>query len=284
MRIRSISTFIAGFCFVLVAYGADSQFESGLQKTHLLELFTSEGCSSCPSAEAWLSKLKAEPRLWKDFVPIAFHVDYWDRLGWRDPFAAKEWTARQYQYSAVWKSDSVYTPGFVLDGREWQNTAIPSATDDAVGVLKVSFDKEGRLLAEFHLLKGDAPKFDFHVALLGFDLKTNVTGGENNGRKLQHDFVVLSLASEKMSDGKSAIKPERTRRANQSDCGVGNFRGSDRTYPGDRRLAALRSPHRSTSPITISMLPRMTMTSATVCPRQRSSSTVRLMKLGGRTR
>ena len=99
----------------LTARAADYSFESGQRKTHLIELFTSQGCSSCPPAEAWLSKLKSEPGLWKDFVPIAFHVDYWDRLGWRDPFASKDWTARQYQYSENWKSESVYTPGFVLE-------------------------------------------------------------------------------------------------------------------------------------------------------------------------
>jgi len=60
-----------------------------------------------PPAEAWLSKLKDEPRLWQDFVPLAFHVDYWDRLGWRDPFASKAWSARQYEYSARWESSSV---------------------------------------------------------------------------------------------------------------------------------------------------------------------------------
>jgi hypothetical protein len=205
MRIRSISVFIVGFGFILVAHGADFQFESGLQKTHLLELFTSEGCSSCPPAEAWLTKLKTAPGLWKNFVPLAFHVDYWDRLGWRDPFAAKEWTARQYRYSSRWNGDSVYTPGFVLDGCEWQNTGIPSAANEAVGILKISLEKGNQLLAEFHLIKSDASKFDLHVARLGFDLKTNVTGGENSGRKLQHDFVVLSLASEKMSDGKAQL-------------------------------------------------------------------------------
>src|SRR3954471_14035949 len=93
-------------------------FESKPAQTHLIELFTSEGCSSCPPAEAWLSKLKSDPGLWKAFVPLAFHVDYWDRLGWRDPFASKEWTARQYRYAANWKGESVYTPGFVLDGVE----------------------------------------------------------------------------------------------------------------------------------------------------------------------
>src|SRR5947207_14709116 len=84
--------------FAFAAQAADRAFESGPQRVHLIELFTSQGCSSCPPAEAWLSKLKTEPRLWKDFVPLAFHVDYWDRLGWRDPFASKEWTARRYQY------------------------------------------------------------------------------------------------------------------------------------------------------------------------------------------
>src|SRR5438477_8950450 len=119
-----------------VAQGADRVFESGPQKVHLIELFTSQGCSSCPPAEAWLSKLKSEPRLWKDFVPLAFHVDYWDHLGWRDPFAAKEWTARQYEYSAKWKNESVYTPGFVLDGREWSDRSVPAPSNDKPGVLK----------------------------------------------------------------------------------------------------------------------------------------------------
>src|SRR5207237_177518 len=67
-------------------------FESGPKKVQLLELFTSEGCSSCPPAEASLAQLVKDSRLWRAFVPIAFHVDYWDRLGWKDPFASSEWT------------------------------------------------------------------------------------------------------------------------------------------------------------------------------------------------
>src|SRR5690349_23192866 len=73
MRLPLVLLFVA----TLPAHAADRVFESGPQRTHLIELFTSQGCSSCPPAEAWLSKLKTEPRLWKDFVPIAFHVDYW---------------------------------------------------------------------------------------------------------------------------------------------------------------------------------------------------------------
>src|SRR6266513_2772180 len=101
---------------------ADSfQFQSDATQTSLLELYTSEGCSSCPPAEAWLSRLKESPKIWKNFVPVAFHVDYWDRLGWKDSFATAEWTKRQRLYAANWNAQSVYTPAFVLNGREWQN-------------------------------------------------------------------------------------------------------------------------------------------------------------------
>src|SRR3954470_548589 len=118
MFLRRLTLVMLALAAAISASAAENTFESGTQRTHLLELFTSEGCSSCPPAEAWLSKLKTEPQLWRDFVPVAFHVDYWDHLGWRDPFAAKRWTARQSEYSARWKNNSVYTPGFVLDGRE----------------------------------------------------------------------------------------------------------------------------------------------------------------------
>ena len=191
-------------CAAWTVHATDHIFESAPEKTHLIELFTSQGCSSCPPAEAWLSKLKNEPRLWKDFVPIAFHVDYWDRLGWRDPFAAKEWTARQYQYSANWKNESVYTPGFVLDGREWQGRNVPVSSSDKVGTLKLSIVND-KILAEFVSENGRAKVVDLHVATLGFDLNTKVSAGENNGRNLRQDFVVLSLANEKMPNGKTEI-------------------------------------------------------------------------------
>jgi hypothetical protein len=194
---------VLGFAFT--ARAGDQAFESGPQRTHLIELFTSEGCSSCPPAETWLSKLKSEPSLWKDFVPLAFHVDYWDRLGWRDPFAAKEWTARQYQYSANWKNESVYTPGFVLDGNEWPGRTVPAASTEKPGVLKVSVAND-KVISEFVPVSAGTKLVEVHVARLGFDLNTKPTAGENSGRNLRQDFVVLSLVREKMSDGKAEIR------------------------------------------------------------------------------
>ena len=205
-------TLLLTLCAALSAQATDCLFESGAQKTHLLELFTSEGCNSCPPAEAWLSKLKAEPRLWKDFVPVAFHVDYWDRLGWRDPFAAKEWTVRQYQYSANWKSESVYTPGFVLDGGEWVDRNVPTSTSEKVGVLKLSIAND-KISAEFSPANSAVKDVDLHVATLGFDLMTKITAGENNGRSLRQDFVVLALMSQKMLDRKAEIAFNRDPRA-----------------------------------------------------------------------
>src|SRR5450432_4372054 len=93
-----------------MAVAAETRFESGPQQSALVELYTSEGCSSCPPAEAWMSRWKNDPGLWKKFVPVAFHVDYWDRLGWRDRFSSGEWTARQSRYASLWGSGSVYTP------------------------------------------------------------------------------------------------------------------------------------------------------------------------------
>jgi hypothetical protein len=75
---------------------ASRHLESGTTQTALLELYSSEGCSSCPPAEAWMASLRDAPGLWRDFVPVVFHVAYWDRLGWRDRFASEQFTQRQY--------------------------------------------------------------------------------------------------------------------------------------------------------------------------------------------
>jgi hypothetical protein len=205
-------TFLFWLFVALIARAGEIKVESGPQRVHLIELFTSQGCSSCPPAEAWLSKLKPEPGLWKSFIPLAFHVDYWDRLGWRDPFAAKEWTARQYQYSASWKSESVYTPGFVLDGHEWSGLRVPPQSNDKPGLLKLSIANQ-MTTVEFVPAAGSAKDLDIHVAVLGFDLNTKVTAGENNGRNLAQDFVVLALTNQKMPNGKIEIPLSQDARA-----------------------------------------------------------------------
>ena len=178
-------------------------FESGDTQSSLIELFTSEGCSSCPPAEKWLSRLKSNQELWKKIVPVAFHVDYWDHLGWRDRFAKPEFTSRQQRYAAAWGGDSVYTPGFVVNGKEWRSwfggNALP-ASSTKVGLLRVSLGDDGQLTATFIPATTQSRSLTLNVALLGNDLQSDVKRGENSGRKLRHDFVVLDLIQTNMAN------------------------------------------------------------------------------------
>src|SRR5438477_6536805 len=171
-------------------------FESGETQSTLIELFTSEGCSSCPPAEKWLSALKSSSDLWKKAVPVAFHVDYWDHLGWRDRFAKPEFTSRQQRYAAAWGGDSVYTPSFVV----WFGGNAMPITSTKVGVLRVSVGDDGKVSATFGPDTMQARPLALNVALLGNDLQSDVKRGENSGRKLRHDFVVLQLAKSEMTN------------------------------------------------------------------------------------
>jgi hypothetical protein len=178
-------------------------FESGETQSSLVELFTSEGCSSCPPAEKWLSALKSSQDLWTKTVPVAFHVDYWDHLGWRDRFAKPEFTSRQQQYAAVWGGNSVYTPGFVINGKEWRSWFGGNPTPRSltkVGVLRVSLGEDGKLSATFVPDATQPRALALNIALLGNDLESDVKRGENGGRKLHHDFVVLDLVRVDMAN------------------------------------------------------------------------------------
>jgi hypothetical protein len=178
-------------------------FQSDDTKSSLIELFTSEGCSSCPPAEKRLSRLKSNEDLWKKVVPVAFHVDYWDHLGWRDRFAKPEFTSRQQHYAAAWGGDSVYTPGFAVNGKEWRDwfggNSIP-ITSTKVGVLRVLVGDDGKVSATFVPDSTQPRALALNVALLGNDLESDVRRGENSGRKLLHDFVVLDLIQANMTN------------------------------------------------------------------------------------
>jgi hypothetical protein len=110
---------ITYFCLLFACISATAApvvFQSSTRQVSLLELYTSGGCSSCPPAETWLSKLKTSGGLWRDFVPVAFHVDYWNNLGWKDRFSDEQYTERQKSYAQLWSASNIYTPEFVLNG------------------------------------------------------------------------------------------------------------------------------------------------------------------------
>ncbi|KFX69448.1 hypothetical protein TMS3_0113560 [Pseudomonas taeanensis MS-3] len=169
---------------------------SGVTTTPMLELFTSQGCSSCPPAERWMSELKDHPALWTGLIPLAFHVDYWDSLGWPDPFANPGFSARQRAYNRIGASRAVYTPGFMLAGREWRGwfQRQPLKLTNAAAVGKLTLDLDGDRVRLTFVANQPLPEgMTAHVARLGFGLRSKVTRGENAGQTLEHDFVVLSL-------------------------------------------------------------------------------------------
>ncbi len=177
------------------------RFESGEKRVALVELFTSEGCSSCPPAERTLSKLTPHPSLWKTFVPVAFHVNYWDNLGWKDRLASVEFTQRQRTYASGWSSGTVYTPEFVLNGGEWQwagADTLARESNETPGVLSVSQNDPGNFIVTFASKQPTTGDLTAHVALLGFGVTSDVARGENAGHKLTHDFVALSHHESKL--------------------------------------------------------------------------------------
>lgn len=178
-----------------IATAGDLVLESSARRAHLVELFTSEGCSSCPSADAWLRGLKSERGLWREFVPVAFHVNYWDNLGWPDRLASPRFTQRQRDYAALWRSNSVYTPGFVLDGREWRGRELPRASGEKAGVLRVRISGD-RASVSYPTDGPDGKKLSAHLVWLAGDVESDVKAGENRGLKLRHDFVALTIESQ----------------------------------------------------------------------------------------
>lgn len=181
---------VAGFADMPVT------FSSLVQQSTLLELYTSEGCSSCPPADRWLSTLKADPRLWKEIVPVAFHVDYWDYLGWKDKFSRAEFTQRQRNYARWNNLRTIYTPGVLKNGKEWRgwirSKRIESPLSEDVGRLTVNIEK-GVVTASFKSIRKITKPVILNVAWLGSDIETVVKAGENEGKKLRHDFVSFNI-------------------------------------------------------------------------------------------
>lgn len=203
---------------------ADEQYRSGLNKVSVIELYTSEGCSSCPPADRWLSGLRQNDELFKSVIPLAFHVDYWNDLGWRDEFSDAAFSARQRRYHQLGHTQSVYTPGFVIDGQEWRgffNRAsrnAPPKPNERVGELILSVTAgtyavtfkpvEIELTAAMEKVRANQVdhKFVVHLAYLGTDIRHQIKSGENAGKELKHDFVVLAMDQTILAPQAEALK------------------------------------------------------------------------------
>jgi len=183
----------------------------------VLELFTSEGCSSCPPADALLKRLDEAGRIGDtDIIAIEEHVDYWDHQGWRDPFSSSDWTGRQEQYSRALHHDGVYTPELVVNGlsdlvgnRESEVfrhiTEAAKTSDIAVRIASINTSaKSAELTISLVTGSTDARSADLWLAVTERGLSSNVLRGENEGRDLAHAPVLRSLTRVKAQHADSS--------------------------------------------------------------------------------
>lgn len=186
----------------------------------VLELFTSQGCSSCPPADRLLTRLAQDPKLAGRVIPLSFHVDYWDYIGWQDPFASPRWSERQRQYGRAFRSNRIYTPQVVVNGRTEcvgsqekvvrQQIAAALATAPAGRVTletdPVGTDGRLRVRAGAEMKSAAGASLDLWVAVWETGLETPVGAGENASRTLHNDHVVRRLEKAFTLPGKAGAR------------------------------------------------------------------------------
>jgi hypothetical protein len=181
------STLIGGSAYA----GSTCSALSGTTTASLVELYTSEGCSSCPPADRWLSALGTRP----DVVALAFHVDYWDRLGWRDRFASAAFTQRQTQQQAFNGSRYAYTPQVVIDGRDrkdWWRASV--GAERAAAPVRIELSRNGEQVdANITRTADGSARLAAYWAVTESGHRSVVTAGENDGVTLLHDNVVREV-------------------------------------------------------------------------------------------
>lgn len=188
----------------LPAQAMECKAVSGDKTAALVELYTSEGCSSCPPADRWLSSLGAKGYAPERVVPLSLHVEYWDYIGWKDPYAKRAFSARQRKLTQLQRLAFVYTPQVMLQGKDFRAWGT-KAFDEAVARINarparasiaLALERAGisalSVRAQAELLErsqhGDAA---LYVAAYQNRLQSRVDAGENRGRVLAHDYVVL---------------------------------------------------------------------------------------------
>lgn len=213
IRLMHLIVLVVSVTFSMnAALAKECRANSGQYTTSLLELYTSEGCSSCPPADEWISQINVDKSA---VTPLAFHVDYWDYIGWTDLFAKPEYSQRQRQNSALGGSRFVYTPQFILNGkdyRQWRSHALDQTTANvnqqpakATLTLDLAQDQRPWRLKAHATLDStlSAENMHVYVALYQNGLKSVVNAGENRGRTLTHDYVVRKLFGGYTLDDKS---------------------------------------------------------------------------------
>jgi hypothetical protein len=242
LKIPQIATYLIAAQAIITPASAVFAMQNGCTAqsaatvTPVIELYTSEGCSSCPPADKWLSTLKAKEAAQPSAVIQAFHVGYWDYIGWVDRFATPAHTQRQKQISAWNKQNGIYTPQMVLNGKDWRgwsgagpfSTPAPVSKELAKSIIRLQqtgvdqFEATVSPVADPSGQTG-AAFWSAYWTVTEHGHSSKVKAGENNGETLQHDYVVrqytpvgdyAATAPQKLSLRSVAATPGHARQVN----------------------------------------------------------------------
>ena len=209
--VRNPARFVAATMIAAVVaptHAATCTADSATRRVALLELYTSEGCNSCPPADRWVSELPGRGYTPASVVALAFHVDYWNYLGWPDPFAKAHYSERQRLASMRNRARVVYTPQLLLNGRDYRRGAVFDDLGERLSALnreparaQISLqvhteDPAGLGVAGVATVADVAARSGAQAYLVLYEnnLSNQVTAGENRGKRLRHDFVVRELS------------------------------------------------------------------------------------------
>ncbi len=183
---------------VVVLWNRSKAVPVPVRKAVIVELFTSEGCSSCPPADELLARLRQEqPKNGGDVIPLGFHVDYWNYLGWQDRFSSAAYSKRQEAYARVLRTEGPYTPQMIVDGEEEfvgsdasraRRAIRQAAAQAAAANIDLSWAARDKLLVR--VSAHDLNSGDVLLAVTEDNLSTQIKAGENNGHTLHHSAVV----------------------------------------------------------------------------------------------
>jgi hypothetical protein len=199
----------ASFGVALVFFLTPVHADAGDRSPVVVELFTSEGCSSCPPADAALERLeRSQPVPSAQIIPLSFHVDYWNHLGWADPYSSSDFSLRQEEYSEVFGGNRIYTPQMVVDGsrefvgdESWAVQYVAAASTRPKARIEMALSARCEISSDLKVSVGQlsthskADTTELFVAVTESGLVSQVTRGENAGRLLRHTAVVRQLRS-----------------------------------------------------------------------------------------
>ncbi len=196
----TLPAFLALAAFSGAVHAGDCSAQSPATRTPVIELYTSEGCSSCPPADKWLSGLK-EAAAKGQVVAQAFHVGYWDYIGWVDRFANPAYTARQRELASRYGAGNIYTPQLVRDGQDSRNYSLAAPSQPAGANIRLA-----RIADAVEAEVSASGPWSAYWTVTEHGHASKVTAGENSGEALRHDFVVRQYVPAGQYQGVQKLK------------------------------------------------------------------------------